>query len=163
MSPQTRRLLLFAAAAVTVLAVIFAPSPEEPVQPLHTAAISRPRESPTPAPPTAELTPSTRTGLKQEPNELFLVDKPPPPPKPAADRIHLPAPVAPPLPYAYMGKMVDNGKLTVFLTREDRPYVVHAGDVLDSQYRVDAIRPPQIELTYLPLKQKQLLHMGENK
>lgn len=163
MTPRTRHILLYGAALATLLAVVFAPSPQEPVQPLRLASGRAPAAAVPSNRPEPRLAPIARTGLKDEPGELFLVDKPPPPPKSETARPRLPPPAAPALPYAYMGKMVENGELTVFLTREDKPYVVHAGDVLDNQYRVDAIRPPQIELTYLPLKQKQLLHMGENK
>ena len=34
------------------------------------------------------------------------------------------------------------------------------GAVLDGQYRVDAIDPPLLEFTYLPLAQKQTLNIG---
>lgn len=89
---------------------------------------------------------------------LFIVDKPPPekPQKPQK-------PVAPPLPYLYMGKIIDKSGLAVFLTRDERAYVVHVGDVIDATYRVDAIAPPMLELTYLPLKEKQLLNIGVTK
>lgn len=90
--------------------------------------------------------------------KLFIVDKPAPekPQKPQK-------PVAPPLPYLYMGKILDKGGLAVFLTRDDRAYVVHVGDVIDATYRIDAIAPPMLELTYLPLKEKQLLNIGVTK
>jgi hypothetical protein len=35
--------------------------------------------------------------------------------------------------------------------------------VLDGQYRVDAIDPPLLEFTYLPLAQKQTLNIGTTK
>ncbi|GBG15163.1 uncharacterized protein NMK_2766, partial [Novimethylophilus kurashikiensis] len=74
-----------------------------------------------------------------------------------------PKPVAPPLPYIYMGKMVDESGLSIFLTRNNKPYVVHVGDILDNQYRVELIKPPMMELTYLPLKEKQVLNIGATK
>jgi len=55
--------------------------------------------------------------------------KPEPPPKP----------VAPPLPFTYMGSYAPNGaKPVFFLTQGDRVYDVHIGDTLDGTYSVDA-------------------------
>lgn len=176
LSDRNRRLLLSGAALATVLAVIFAPPAEEPVQPVRTASDSampaqqegaasrsaEPAAMPAQAAPAGGLVPLKRSGLKNEPGDLFQVDRPPSP-KPTGRPAAPPRPVAPPLPYVYMGKMIENSELTVFLTRQDKPYVVHAGDVLDSQYRVDAIHPPLLEFTYLPLKQKQTLNIGVSK
>jgi len=65
-----------------------------------------------------------------------------------------------PLPFAYMGKMLDDGEIVVFLTRGDRNYVVRKGATLDGQYRVDAIHDRTMVLTYLPGKAKQSLAIG---
>jgi hypothetical protein len=163
MDSQTKRLLLIGAALATVAAAIFAPPAEEPVQPTHPVAQLPGSAGVSSTQVTSASTafiPNKRNTLDEEPEDLFYVEKPPPPPvivqKPAA-------PVAPPLPYMYMGKMIENGRLSIFLTRQDKPYVVHAGDVLDNQYRVDSISPPIMELTYLPLKQKQTLDIGATK
>jgi hypothetical protein len=72
------------------------------------------------------------------------------------------APVAPPLPYRYFGRMTEDGRTLVFLQRGERTYTVSPGDVLDGQYRVDAIKPDGVLFTYLPLKQKQALPIGVN-
>jgi hypothetical protein len=37
---------------------------------------------------------------------------------------------------------------------------VHENDVIDGIYRVDAIAPPTLTLTYLPLNQVQQLNIG---
>jgi len=70
------------------------------------------------------------------------------------------APTAPPLPYTYFGRMTEDGKLYVFLQRGERSYTVKRGDVLDTQYRVEEITPGALVITYLPLKQRQVLHTG---
>jgi hypothetical protein len=159
MNAKTQQRLIFGAAALTVIAAVFAPAPEETVEPTHQKQhLVVPERSSTAAGKTASignLFPVERKEMTEEPSDLFFVDKPPPLPA-----IKQPKPVAPPLPYVYMGKMVDETGLTVFLTRNDKPYVVHAGDVLDTQYRVESIRPPLMELTYLPLKEKQVLNIG---
>jgi len=83
---------------------------------------------------------------------------PPPPPQPAPPP---PPPTAPPLPFTFIGKSVADGAWEVYLARGDRTYVVHGkGDVIDGTYRVDAIAPPVLTLTYLPLNQVQQLNIG---
>jgi len=69
-------------------------------------------------------------------------------------------PPLPPLPFAYMGKMLDDGQILVFLTRGDRNYVVRKGSTIDGQYRVDDIRERSMMLTYLPARAKQSLAIG---
>jgi hypothetical protein len=69
-------------------------------------------------------------------------------------------PPPPPLPFTYMGKMLEDGQTVVFLTRGDRNYVVRKGATIDGQYRVDAIGPRSMVLTYLPAKAKQSLAIG---
>ena len=76
-----------------------------------------------------------------------------PPPQPAK-------PQAPPLPFVYMGKLVDDGETTVFLTKDNRNYILRQGDTVDGVYRVDKIDERAVSLTYLPLKIKQTLALG---
>jgi hypothetical protein len=83
---------------------------------------------------------------------------PPPPPQPAPPP---PPPTAPPLPFTFIGKSVADGAWEVYLVRGDRTYVVREkGFVIDGTYRVDAITPPVLTLTYLPLNQVQQLNIG---
>ena len=71
------------------------------------------------------------------------------------------APTPPPLPFVYLGKLLEEGKLTVFLARQDKNFTVKEGDLLDDNYRVDVIKGSVIELTYMPLNMKQTLLIGE--
>ncbi|MBI3145184.1 MAG: hypothetical protein HYZ18_07970 [Pseudogulbenkiania sp.] len=81
---------------------------------------------------------------------------PPPPPKSAP-----PAPPAPPpLPFTYLGKVIDGAQVTVFVTQGDRNLAVKTGDVIDGTYRVDAIAPPMMTITFLPLSMQQSLEIG---
>jgi hypothetical protein len=68
-----------------------------------------------------------------------------------------PPPQAPPLPFTYLGKMIDGPTTTLFLSRQDRNFVVRPGDTLDGAYRVDAIEEGGVTLTYLPLGARQTL------
>jgi hypothetical protein len=72
------------------------------------------------------------------------------PPQPPAK------PAAPPLPFAYLGKVIEDGKLAVFLSRGEESLSVKAGDTV-GEYRVDAVTENEIRFTYLPLKTKQSL------
>lgn len=85
---------------------------------------------------------------------------PPPPPPSNAPLPSPPPPVAPPLPFKYIGKSLQDGVWEIYLARNDRTYLVRDGATIDGAYRVDAIRPPTLTLTYLPLDQVQQLNIG---
>jgi hypothetical protein len=65
-------------------------------------------------------------------------------------------PAAPPLPFRYLGKMLDGDKLAVFLGNGAESFSVKAGDRI-GEYRVDKITDAEVVFTYLPLKTKQTL------
>jgi hypothetical protein len=77
-------------------------------------------------------------------------EAPPPPP----------APTAPPLPFTVLGKQHESDVWRVFLSIEDRLFVVKAGDMIDDTYRVESIELPVLTLTYLPLNERQTLAIG---
>ena len=70
------------------------------------------------------------------------------------------APQTPANPYSYAGKVVEDGQVSVFLTDGTNNYVVKAGDVIDGVWQVQAIRPPQLILKYLPLKTEVKIEIG---
>ena len=71
-------------------------------------------------------------------------------------------PVAPPLSFQYIGKMVDaDNRAAVFLEKQKRIFIVREGDAIEGNYRVDAIVPPVMTLTYIPLDEKQTMQIGE--
>lgn len=82
---------------------------------------------------------------------------PPPPPPPAPPP---PPPSAPPFPFTFIGKSLADGAWEIYLARGDRTYVVRDKTVIDGTYRVDAIAPPVLTMTYLPLNQVQQLNIG---
>jgi hypothetical protein len=82
---------------------------------------------------------------------------PPPPPQPAPPP---PPPTAPPLPFTFVGKAVEKGEWEVFLARGAETLIVRNKSVIDGVYRVDAIAPPGMTLTYLPMNQVQQLNIG---
>jgi len=103
-----------------------------------------------------------RFGQDGEANPVFARQDwtPPPPPAPPAEATQPTPPSAPPLPFTYIGKSLQEGRWEIYLARGERTYLVQEAAVIDGAYRVDAIRPPLLTLTYLPLNQVQQLNIG---
>lgn len=85
---------------------------------------------------------------------------PPPPPVVPSKAVAPLPPSAPPLPFVYLGKSLSEGSWEVFLGRGERTIIVQNNSVIDGTYRVEAIKPPLLSLTYLPLNQIQQLTIG---
>jgi hypothetical protein len=90
--------------------------------------------------------PKVRKQAVSKPAPVVIARTPPPPP-----------PSAPPLPFKYMGKMVSGDDVSVFLILGQRNLVVHEGDTIDSNYRIERIAESSMTVTYLPLQQRQTL------
>jgi len=88
-------------------------------------------------------TPVTQQPLPQMPQEIAV-------------------PEAPPLPFTYMGRVVENGNELIFLATAQHNYMAHSGDILESNYRIDNIGNGQVVFTYLPLAITQTLAIGES-
>ena len=88
---------------------------------------------------------------------------PPPPPKPVVVVAAPPAaPVAPPLPFTFVG-LVEKGtpKPQAFLARGDELLVVSQGDLLDNgAYRIDTLSPSQIVFIHVPTNTKQIISLS---
>ncbi|MGZ2745450.1 hypothetical protein [Burkholderia stagnalis] len=120
-----------------------------------------PVDTPTPAPTPREKLAALRAPVSIESaNDPFTASSwlPPPvevPPPPAAR----PAPpTAPPMPFTYVGELDAKAeKPQVFLSNGDQLLIVSPGDVIDGQYRVDAVSASNVVLTYLPLNQTQVV------
>lgn len=87
----------------------------------------------------------------------------PPPPKLPGRVGPPPAPMAPPLPFRYQGRMTEEGATTVFLAQGERILVARAGDLLNNQYRVESVTTGAVTFMYEPLKQRQTLTLGSAK
>jgi len=84
-------------------------------------------------------------------NKSWFVAPPPPPPA---------KPVAPPLPFQYLGKISEGSETRVFLHHQGKYLIAKAGDVIDGIYRVEEIAGNRMTLLYQPLKEKQVLSIG---
>ncbi len=162
---RTRQILLGSALAATLGAVAwqYTQSQDEPADSVVAAVKSN----------TAQKSPAQNTvhlaldklqradGLENNTlKDAFQAQSWAPPPPPPAPPAPPPPPSPPPLPYSYMGQLVQDGTLTVFLTRQNQNYAVKAGDKLDGSYRVDSIDNQRMVLTYLPLNMQQSLTVG---
>lgn len=84
------------------------------------------------------------------------------PPVPIVKPLPPPPPTAPALPFTFLGKKLESGAWEVFLGRGEQSFVVRAGTLIENTYRVEAIMPPTLSLTYLPLAEKQTLAIGDS-
>lgn len=71
-----------------------------------------------------------------------------------------PEPVAPPLPFSYLGKIVENGKVTVYVAKGDRSYLLKGGETIDGIYTVLSIDAQKVIFNYKPLATQQILMIG---
>ena len=78
-----------------------------------------------------------------------------PAPKPVIMEAQQPA--APPLPFTYLGKMTEEGKITVYIAKSGRNYALTGGEVIDGMYAVESIEAQKIIFNYIPLKTEQVL------
>jgi hypothetical protein len=87
-----------------------------------------------------------------------VTKKAPPPPSPKPE-----VPVAPPLPYVYLGLIErNNAKPQAFLSKGEAMLVVIAGDPLEGIYRVESLNAQQVVITHLPTNTTQTLTIQGN-
>jgi hypothetical protein len=171
MNAAQKRWLLAAGLALTLAATGWVASQDEPKPSAagerKVAGARRGERRPAPAaqteaPTELQLEQLKRPEFSDKAGELFpsqTWDAPPPKVAPAPPE----PPRAPPLPFAYFGRMADAGKAVVFLSRAGRDFAVRQGETIEGTYRVDEIRKDALLLTYLPLQQQQTLVIGSGK
>ena len=79
----------------------------------------------------------------------------PPPPAPPPVR----KPTAPPLPFKYAGKLIEDKTVRVFLTQGDTTTLVAQGDKLGN-YDIERVTTASVVLLFRPLQAKQTLNFG---
>ena len=162
-------------AAVVAAYVVFGPKDSDSVEPRRTSPAAGSHSAPagaTAAPASVPLARSLmqlahRVVGESGAGSLFAahswyVPPPPPPPAPVSTAPVVPAtPVAPPLPFVFMGSYAPTGATQViFLTQGDKVYDVHVGDTLADIYTVDSFSNGVLTFTYKPLNQQQQLTTG---
>jgi hypothetical protein len=155
-----------AAATSVALPPAATTSPAEPT--LHRVA-PQPKTGPAAEPidaliPRSGLVPSAPTATRPATVaslDLFSPRSWTPPPPAASASVAIP--VAPPLPFVYLGMKVEGDVWEVYLSRAEQTFIARVGQTLDGSYRVDSITPPSLVLTYLPLGQSQTLPIGDSR
>jgi hypothetical protein len=170
MNRQWRQRVLLGALAVTI--VLSAASGEgkktvdEPVALPKRPLLQEPRQPAQPPQPRIELERLHAHDAAAETDKAastafiamsWYVPPPPPPPPPPPVPVPPPPPTAPPMPFSFLGRYVEGGKLTILLVKGDRVYTVSEGEVIDNTYRVERLNGGEVELTYLPLNIKQTI------
>ena len=69
----------------------------------------------------------------------------------------LPVPVAPPLPFQYVGRIQGREGPTILLSRGAESFSVKAGEPIDNDYRLESVAGDALTIVYLPLNQRQTL------
>lgn len=165
LSPKMRSLFLIAASGLTLAAVFFAPPAEVEAMDTVKPVVSHKREARMETPSSTDVPdivivrdgdanplddPFTSNASKAEVAQAQEAIAPPP------------EPIAPPLPYNYLGKIMEDGKTVIFLGKQDNNYSVRIGETLDGLYRLDEISDQAVTLVYLPLSKKQMLPIGRD-
>jgi hypothetical protein len=116
-----------------------------------------------------QLTRLSKTSVTLMPNEKY--NKNPfgikswfvPPPTPAPKPLPIPKPDAPPLPFAFVGKLNKSAEhWVVYLTKGEQLFSVSQGETFDNTYSLDGIENGNLVITYIPLSIKQLLPIEVN-
>lgn len=162
-----RKSILFVALALTLMASFWGGDDDEIAEPVERPASSAPRDTPrqsqnAPAPLALHRELLQREAADLEIDNIFAARSwyvPPPPPKPTRP-LPPPPPTAPPMPFAYIGKLEEEGRTMIFLSRQGVNYSVKQGDQIEGTYRVEEISPHAVILTYLPLNIRQTLPIG---
>jgi hypothetical protein len=168
-----KRLMLWAAFAATMFAIYFAPEADDGAVVAPARATQSASREARPASAAVQgvlhaidLKIYRRLAAEEEQGNLFASRNWSPPPKPVeklkeAAAPQPPPPEAPPLPFRFLGRMVDNGKISYFLQWNDRNLVMHAGESVDGTYVLEGESGGGLTFTYVPLNQKQTLVVGE--
>lgn len=68
-----------------------------------------------------------------------------------------PQPVAPPMPFQYVGQIEGREGPTVLLSRGEESFSVKAGEPIDNDYRLESVADETLTIVYLPLNERQTL------
>lgn len=95
---------------------------------------------------------AAETGIDPFRSKSWVITPPPPPP---------PKPTAPPLPFRFLGRLVEDGETRVFLAQQNQNLSARVGDVINGTYSVEAIGDTGVRFVYLPLKETQVLPLSQ--
>lgn len=67
-------------------------------------------------------------------------------------------PVAPPMPFQYVGQIQGREGPTILLSRGTESFSVKAGEPIDNDYRLESVTSESLTIVYLPLNERQTLN-----
>jgi len=167
MSPKKFSWGIWVALAITLAAVWFAPRQEEEIALAPRAQNTAPpvrhvQRDATPDKPVRVLEIRARQAEEDE-DSLFLATdwgyRAPQIPQEEERQPTVKARSAPPLPFKFIGRYMENGQNRVFMQDNDKIWVVGVGDTLASVYKIEKIDDHAIALRYLPLGEEQILEV----
>lgn len=160
--PAPRQLALFAALGLSLAATAWVSQDDAPepvaAAPRRTAsAAPAPTDWPGPAASARAEWPATDAQARNAWGEAAPVAAATAalPAEPAEEQAP-PPPTAPPFPYQLVGRLTDGASRAV-LNNAQRSAVVGVGEVVDGQWRVEAIDASGLRVTYLPLGLAQFI------
>ena len=163
MSTKRRWLLWLGLLAATLVAALYPTAPEsiplkKKSRPSTLSAATAAANSPVATITGKQLESHHLPELAHDPFDPVAWDTPPPPPPAppppvAVQAVVAPAaPVEPPMPYQYMGRMnEEDGSITIFLTKGQEGVVAHVGDNLDADYKIVSMDNTKLTIAYLPM------------
>lgn len=163
--PAPRQLALFGALGLSLAATAWVSRDDDPAEPAATprraatarATPAQPADWPGPAASARTAWPAPDAQARAAWGEAAPIAAAPAPPPAAAEVVdEPPPPSAPPFPYQLVGRLTDGASRAV-LNNAQRSAVVGVGEVVDGQWRVDAVEPTGLRLTFLPLGQAQFV------
>ena len=162
--PAPRQLALFSALGLSLAATAWvarddAPEPvTAPRRAMLTVAAATRADWPGPAASARAEWPALDAQARAAWGEAAPVAAAAPAPAPPTEVVaeEPPPPTAPPFPYQLVGRLTDSRPRAI-LNNAQRSAVVGAGEVIDGQWRVDAVEPGGLRLTYLPLGLAQFI------
>jgi hypothetical protein len=169
-SPAQRRLTMGAlcACAIGLAYQVSMQADETDAAEVSLAAPRRARPAPAVAMPTpdvakddADADPFAPRGWDAVPAPIAVTPAPVAAPVIAVPDAPPPAPVAPALPFTFMGRLSDGATAMVYISRGEESWTVKGGETLDGNYKVASVTPQQIVFEHVPTGTQQTLSLPE--
>ncbi|HVY07908.1 MAG TPA: hypothetical protein VHB46_18175 [Burkholderiales bacterium] len=167
MPKSARRFLLGSALLLAVALTVIGDDASSPKEPRKAPPASRTefpvdatttRTDPEPERVTvAELSKLTRVPPEANGVDVFAAVTRP---RPKAVHVAVPEvaqPVAPPLPFRFVGRIEGRDGPTILLARENESFSVKVGESIDGDYRLESASDSALTIVYVPLGERQML------
>lgn len=158
-------LALLLAAAVASVLVLLKPETDKPTAADDSLLMERPGTGKPASTVAADRIPWQRAPVEAPSTATLTQGFAPPPPPPSVMPVVVtpppPKPVAPTPSFVYLGRMVRDDTIYVFLGQGENVEVVPLGADVDGGWRVEKITDAGLELRYLPLNETRQLAMSD--